>query len=123
MVACAKPGREATAGAFGFKKASLKKLFLASVVMVLLLPPAPMPLVAVCCGEGECPVEDCRMECGTTSELPPTTRLASAAAAAPGIVKALVAAPAAIVDGSVLAVFRPLDLPNLSAGLRTPLRN
>lgn len=102
----------------------MKKLLLALAVMVLLLPPAaPMPLVAVCCGEGECPVEDCRMECGTTSEIPPTTRVASAAAAFPGVVKAAVAAPAAILDGSIVAISRPLDLPNLSAGLRTPLRN
>jgi hypothetical protein len=109
---------------FSGHETDMKRLLLALVVMILAVPPAtPMPLVSVCCGEGECPVEDCRLECGTTSEIPPTTRLASVVAAVAGVVKAPSASLGAILDGSALAISRPLDLPNLSAGLRTPLRN
>jgi hypothetical protein len=103
---------------------SVKKLLLALAVMVLLVPPAtPMPLVAVCCADEECQVEDCRMECGTESELPTTTRSVSNAPGVVGDGKAVSAPLTADLAEFVLAAARPIDKPNLSAGLRPPLRN
>jgi hypothetical protein len=102
----------------------VKRLLLALVVMVLVVPPAsPMPLVVVCCGDGECPMEDCRMECGTQSELPVPSRSVSPSPSVASVGKALPAPAMALAAVMRPGLAAPIDIPNLSAGLRPPLRN
>jgi hypothetical protein len=63
------------------------------------------------------------MECGTESEPVPPSRSISPSPSVAAIGKVLPAPAAAFVLASRLGLGGPIDVPNLPAGLRPPLRN
>jgi hypothetical protein len=110
----------------GSKTIMLKRLGLALAAAILLVPPAsPAPLIAVCSMPSDCCPEDCcKVSCGADSEPVGTTRPSQTTTQSAGPAKALwfqlAPGPSAAL---AMAASRPFDHPNLSAGLRPPLRN